>query len=165
MFFGPAAMIALVADRDHDAGLIVIPAVGGDTGAFAQFRTRAVSCHQQARFDHAAVGQRHVDAIAARIECCHRGGAQLDSFRLGALDQRVDQMPVFNHVREGLARFDISGKRQKHRTGRVLQFGIGDHHVEDGLRLSCDLVPHPDGFEQPAAGGDDGGRARIAAWP
>ena len=63
MFFGAAMMIALMADRDHDAGLIVIPAMGGDTGALAQFRARAVGRHQQARLDHAAVGQRDVDAV------------------------------------------------------------------------------------------------------
>ena len=29
MFLGAAMMVALVADSDHDAGLIVIPAMGG----------------------------------------------------------------------------------------------------------------------------------------
>ena len=38
-------------------------------------------------------------------------------------------------------------------------------HVEDRLRLRRHLIPHPERLEQPAAGGDDGGRARIAAWP
>ena len=68
-------------------------------------------------------------------------------------------------MRERFARLDVSRESQKHRTGRVLQFGIGDHHVEDGLRLRCDLIPHPDGIEQPAAGRNDSRRARIAAWP
>jgi len=37
MFLGAALMIAFVADGDHDAGLIVIPAVGGNAGKLAQF--------------------------------------------------------------------------------------------------------------------------------
>ena len=68
MFFGAAVMIALMADGDDDAGLVVVPAMGGDPGALAQFRARAVGGDQQARLDHAAVGQRHIDAVAARIE-------------------------------------------------------------------------------------------------
>ena len=36
MLFGAALMIALMADGDDDAGLIVVPAMGGDPGAFAQ---------------------------------------------------------------------------------------------------------------------------------
>ena len=55
MFFGAAVMIALVPDRDDDAGLIVIPAMGGDAGTLAQFRARAVGRDQQARLDRAAV--------------------------------------------------------------------------------------------------------------
>ena len=113
----------------------------------------------------AAVGQRHIDAIGARDEIGHRGGAKIDALGLGALDQRVDQMAIFDHVRERFARLDIAGEGQEHRTGGVFQLGIGDDHVEDRLRAGCDLVPHPDGIEQPAAGGDDGGRARIAARP
>src|SRR3979490_3518645 len=42
MFFRAAVMIALMADGDDDAGLIVIPAMGGDPGALAQFRSCAV---------------------------------------------------------------------------------------------------------------------------
>ncbi len=36
MFLGAALMIALVADGDDNAGLIVIPAMGSDPGALAQ---------------------------------------------------------------------------------------------------------------------------------
>ena len=165
MFFGAAVMIALMADGDDDAGLIVIPAMGGDAGALAQFRARAVGRHQQARLDHAAVGQRHIDAIGARGEIGHRAGAKIDALGLGALDQRIDQMPILDHVRERFARLDIACESQEHRTGRIFQSGIGDDHVEDRLRAGSDLIPHPDGIEQPPAGGDDGGRARIAAWP
>ena len=165
MLFGAAVMVALMADRDHDAGLIVIPAMGGDAGAFAQFRARAVGGHQQARLDHAAVGQRHVDAVGARIEIRHRGRAKIDAFGFGARHQHVDQMAVLDHMRERLARLDIAGEGQEHRTGGVFQFEIGDDHVEDRLRLVRDLIPCPDRLEQPAAGRDDRGGARIAARP
>ena len=165
MFFGAAVMIAFMADGDDDAGLIVVPAMGGDPGALAQFGARAVGGDQQARVDDAAVGQRDIDAVAARIETCHRGGPEIDALGLGALDQRVDQMAVLDHVRERLARLDIAGKRQEHRPGGVFQLGIGDHHVDDRLRGGGDLVPHLDRLEQPAAGRDDGGGARIAARP
>ena len=98
-------------------------------------------------------------------QCRHRDGAKIDALRLGALDQRIDQMAVFDHMREGLARLDISGKGQEYRTGGVFQFGIGDDHVEDRLRLAGDVIPDADRLEQPAAGGDDRGGARIAARP
>ena len=67
MFLGAAVMIALVADGDDDAGLIVVPAMGGDAGALAQLRARAVGGHQQARLDDIAVGERHGDAVGTRI--------------------------------------------------------------------------------------------------
>ena len=165
MFLGAAAMIAFVTDGDDDAGLVVVPAMGGDPCALAQFGACAVGGHQQAGFDHAAVGQRDVDAVAARIEGGHRGGPEIDALGLGALDQRVDQMAILHHVGERLARLDIAAKRQEHRPCGVLQSGIGDHHVGDRLRGGCDLIPDSDGVEQPAAGGDDGGGAGIAARP
>src|ERR1700755_3376775 len=107
MLFGAAVMVALMAYRDDDAGLIVIPAMGRDPGALAQFRPRAVGGDQQARLDDIAVSQRHVDALAARIKCRHRGGSEVDALGLGARDQRIDQMTVLDHMREWFARLDI----------------------------------------------------------
>jgi hypothetical protein len=43
--------------------------------------------------------------------------------------------------------------------------GHGPVDVEDRLRAGGNLIPHPDRIEQPPAGGDDGGGARIAARP
>ncbi len=74
-------------------------------------------------------------------------------------------MAIFHHVRKRFAGLDIAGERQEHWTGRVSQPGIGDDHVENGLRLRGDLIPDFERLEQPAAGGDDRGRARIAARP
>ena len=36
MLFGAAAMLALMADSDDDAGLIVVPAMGRNAGPLAQ---------------------------------------------------------------------------------------------------------------------------------
>jgi hypothetical protein len=36
MLLGAAVVVALMADGDNDAGLIIVPAVGRDAGAFAQ---------------------------------------------------------------------------------------------------------------------------------
>ena len=72
-------------------------------------------------------------------------------------------MTILDHVRERFARFDIAGESQEYRTGRIFQSGIGDDHVENRLHPGSDLIPHPDGIEQPAAGGNDRGRARITA--
>src|SRR4029077_3069222 len=58
-----AVMIALMADGDDDAGLIVLPAMGGDAGALTQPRTRAVGSDQQTCLDDAAVRKRHIDAV------------------------------------------------------------------------------------------------------
>ena len=91
-------------------------------------------------------------------------GAQIDALGFRALHQCIDQMAVLDHMRERLARLDIARESQEHRTGRILQLRVGDDHVEDRLRSGRDLIPHPDGLEQPAAGRDDGGRAWIAAW-
>ena len=66
-----------------------------------------------------------------------RGRAQIDAFGLGARDQRIDQMAVFDHMRERLARLDIAGEGQEHRTGGVFQLRIRDDHVEDRLRLGA----------------------------
>ena len=112
-----------------------------------------------------AVRQRHIDAVGAGIERGNRGRAQIDALGLGARHQRIDQIAVLDHMRERLAGLDIAGEGQKHRTGGVFQLGIGDDHVDDRLRGGRDLAPDAERLEQPAAGGDDGGGARIAARP
>src|SRR4029077_12135198 len=49
MLRGAPAVIALVADRGDDRRLIVSPAVGGDAGALADLRARAVGGGQKPR--------------------------------------------------------------------------------------------------------------------
>ena len=163
VLLGAAVVIALMADGDDDAGLVVFPAMGRDPGAFAQSRLRPIGRHQQARRDGGALAQRHGDAIGLSIISSHTRGAQIDAFGLRALHQRIDQMPIFDHVREGFAGFDVACEGQECRTGCVLEPGVRHDHVEDRLSGFSDRIPHADRLEQSAAGSDDGGGARIAA--
>ena len=165
MLFGTALVIALVADRDDDAGLIVFPAMGGDAGALAQLRLRAIGRDQQARGNLAAIAECHIHAIGARVVGRNGGGAEIDAGSFGADDQRIDQAAVLDHMRKGLAGRDVAGEIQERRTRGVLELGIGDDHVEDRLGLGLDVVPGAERLEQAAAGRDDRGRAGIAARP
>lgn len=165
MLFGTAVVIALVADGDDDAGLIVFPAMGGDAGTLAQLRLRAIGRDQQARGNLAAVAERHVDAIGARVVGRNNRRAEIDPFSFGADDQRIDQAAVLDHMRKGLAGRDVAGEIQECRAGGVLELGIGDDHVEDRLNLGLDVVPGAERLEQAAAGRNDRGGAGIAARP
>jgi len=166
MFFGAAVVIALVADGDDDTGLIVVPAMGGNSR-----RARAISIARRRRPTKRLASITLPSAsVTSTPPPCESNVVTAVALRsialgLGALEQRIDQMTVLDHVRERLARLDIAGEGQEHRTGRVLQLGIGDDHVENRLRRSCDLIPDAERIEQPAAGGDDRGRPGIAAWP
>ena len=122
MFFGAAVMVALVADGDDDAGLIVLPAMGGDAGALAQLRARAIGGDQKACLDRRCRRRASRSTPSARESIAETAVArEIDAFGLGAGDQRVDQMAVLDHMRERFAGLDIAGKRQEHRTGGVFQ--------------------------------------------
>ena len=164
--FGAAAMVALMADGDDDAGLIIVPAMGGDACAFAQSRARAVGGDQQ-RLAATTVPSASVTSTPSLRESKDETAVARKStpFSLGARGQRIDQMAVFDHMREGLAGLDIAGKRQKHRTGGVVEPESVTTMSSDRLRAWRDLIPDAERLEQPPAGGDDRGRARIAAWP
>ncbi len=164
MFFGAAFVVALVADRGDDGRLVVVPAVRGDVGLLADRRARAVGADQQARGERLAVGERDVDRIRRMLEAGHRGGAQIDAERLGLVDQRVDQEPVLDHVRERLALFHLAAEGEEGRAHRVLELRVGHHHVEDRLRFVRDRIPDADGLEQPAGGGRDGRSARVLGF-
>ena len=166
VLLGASAVVALMADGHDNAGLVVIPAMGGDAGALAQFRARAVGRHQQACLDRGAVRQGDVDAVAARVETRHRAAAQVDALAPRLAGQRVDQMAIFDHVRERFVRLDMRRANVRN-TGRVASSSL--ESVTTMSRMACvprrDLVPDPERIEQPAAAGDDRGRARIAARP
>ena len=48
--------------------------------------------------------------------------AELDTNRLRLRHQRVDQMPVLDHVRERLALLDLAAEGQQRRAHRVVEF-------------------------------------------
>ena len=62
---------------------------------------------------------------------------------------------------ERLARLGIAVEGQEHRPNRIGEPAVGHHHIEDGLRLARDGVPHPDRLEQPLRRRHDGGSARV----
>ena len=68
-----------------------------------------------------AVGKLHVDRICRRFRSRDRAGAQIDAELFRLLDQRIDQMPVLDHVRERLARLDLAAEGQKGRPHRVVE--------------------------------------------
>ncbi len=78
--------------------------------------------------------------------------------------QRVDEMPVLDHVREGLALLHLAAEGQKSRTHRVIEFRVGDHHVEDRLRRTLDRVPDLDRLEQPTRRGRDRRCAQVIGF-
>jgi hypothetical protein len=96
--------------------------MGGDPGALAQLSSEAPSAATSSRFDDGAIGERHVDTIGAWIEARNRRGAEINSLRLGAHHQRVDQMTVFDHVRKG-SPGSTRPARSGHRTGRSSSLG------------------------------------------
>ncbi len=162
MLFGAAVVIALVRDGADDRRLIVIPAVRGDAGLLADLRTRAVGADQKPRRNRLAAAQVDVDRVRHVVEAGHRAGAQIDAERFRLVDQRVDQQPVLDHVREGFALFHFAAEGEEGRPHRVLELAVGHHHVEDRLRV----VARPpsqtlDRLEQPPRRGGDGGSARV----
>ena len=134
--------------------------------ARSRIAERAPSAATSSRADQrpAAVAEAHAmrDMPPARNPATARG-AQLDALRVAPSPQRREQRAVLDHVGERLARLDLALEGEEGRPHRVLQPAVGDHHVEDRLRL--DRVPHADGLEQPARRRRDGGGARIAARP
>ena len=165
MLLGAAVVIALVRDIDDDRRLAVGPAVGGDASRLAEGGARAVGGDQQARGDGAAVRKRCGDpagVLGGRRELFHRIGQKRDAAIARLRLQRRDQMLVLDHVRERFARLDIATEAQKRRPRRVGEPAVGDHHVEDRLRLPANGVPDADRLEQPPRGGDNRGRPLVA---
>ena len=44
---------------------------------------------------------------------------------------------------------DLAAEGEERRPHRILQPAVGDHHVEDRLRLAGDGLPHTDSLKQP----------------
>ena len=112
MFLGAAVMIALVADGDDDAGLVVVPAMGGDAR-----RARAISSARRRRRPKGSPRSRcRRPASRRRRRCANSKLVTAVALRSmpsasARFDQRVDQMAVLDHMRERLARLDIRRRR------------------------------------------------------
>ena len=65
-------------------------------------------------------------------------------------------MTVLDHMGERLAGLDLAREGEKHRPHGVVEPAVGDHHVEDRLRLSADGIPDAERLEQPPRRRDDG---------
>ena len=132
VLFGAAVMIALVRDIDDDGRLAVIPAMGGDAGA-GRIVERAPSAATRSRASDRAV-----------LECAPSGRRRGQNLATAALaadarlarlcSERIDEMPVLDHVGERLARLDFAGEGEEDRPHRVAEPAVGDDHVEDRLR-------------------------------
>ena len=158
-------MIALVLDRGDDGGLAVAPAVARDAGLLADARARAVGGDQQAGArslspSASSTSTSVVPTLAKLTDRCRQAARCPPPCAFA--DQRREQRRVLDHVGERLARLDVAVEREEGRPHRVLQAAVGDHHVEDRLRVVRDLVPDADRLEQPPRRRHDGGGARIA---
>src|SRR5437868_2927509 len=104
MLLGTAAMIALMRNRDDDAGLIVVPAVERNPRALPQRRFGAVRSNQQIGKNRRAVAELDRDAFGAIAESSYCARAQLGAALAQALNQHIDQMAVLDHMGKGLRR-------------------------------------------------------------
>jgi hypothetical protein len=82
-----------------------------------------------------------------------------DLFRLRG--QRGDERTVLDHMGERLAGLDLAGEGEEHRPHGVVEPAVGDHHVEDRLRLFADGIPDAERLEQPPRGCDNSRSAFV----
>ena len=82
-------------------------------------------------------------AFAACSKPLTAAAAQIDAKLFRLRDQRIDQMPVLDHVRERLARLDLAAEGEERRPHRVVELVVGDHHVEDRLRVAATASQTP----------------------
>src|ERR1700720_788555 len=181
MLLGASPMIARMRHVHNDGRLAVAPTMRSDSRFAADGRPRAVGGDEKTRAQRLGVAQSRLNAAAVRRrvivawgdngEIRHRTASQIDAklARLGR--ERINKNPVLDHVGEGFARLDLAGESEKSRPHRVAEPAVGDHHVENRLRVGSDALPNAKGFEQPAHRGNDrggafvnGGRGATKAW-
>ena len=101
--------------------------------------------------------------LAASVEISDRGRPQLDAFSFAFSISAAISGPFSTMWANGSPGSHLAVEGQEHRPHRVLQPAVGDHHVEDRLRVVGDLLPDADRLEQPPRRRHDRGRARIGA--
>ena len=136
MLLGAAMMIALMRHRGDDAGLIVIPADAADAGRArgspsARRRRRPAARADSRRRRPSCTSMR--SALVSKSVTASARSSTPSGF--GALDQRVDQRRILDHVRERLAR--LRPRRRTSETSaasRRSSLESVTDHVEDRLR-------------------------------
>jgi acyl-CoA thioesterase-2 len=98
----------------------------------------------------------------AKLKSVDRSSHKLNPIGPGALDKSIDQHAILDQMSGWLARFDLAVKGEKHRPHDVRKLGVGDHHIEDGLRVFGNLAPDTNGLEQPLCGRGNGGGTHVA---
>ena len=163
MLLGAAVVIALVRDRRDDRRLIVIPAMRGDAGLFADLRARAVGADQQPRRHRFAIGElRPRSHSASCSKSGDRAGAQIDAESLSPSPPAHRPECRFSIMCANGSPSSTSPPKVRN-VGRTASSSllVGHHHVEDRLRVVRDRVPDLDRLEQPPRGGGDRRGARV----
>src|SRR5258708_8958876 len=119
MLLGASAVIALMRTGGDDAGLAIVPAMDGDAGALPDAGVRTIGGDQEPGRDRAPIRKRDQN-VRARIGLAgHALRHQLDTIKLGALDQRGKQWLVLHHMSKWSARLDLPVEADDHRAHRV----------------------------------------------
>ncbi len=121
MLFGAAIVIALVRNRRDDRRLIVVPAMRCDAGLLADLRMGAVGADQQTGGNRFPSASATSIALPDIFKAGHRTRAQIDAELLCLCHQRIDQMPVLDHVSEWFALLHLAAEGQECRTHRIVE--------------------------------------------
>ena len=112
MLLGAAMMIALVRHRGDDAGLAVVPAEAAGCrrarGSPSARRRRRPASRAAIGSPSAKLDRRCCPAAVSNPVTASARSSTPSALRLA--DQRIDQRPVLDHVRERLARLDLAAE-------------------------------------------------------
>ena len=165
MLLGAAVMRPLMRHRGGDGGLAVRPADRLDAGALADARAGAVGGDHEPGAHDGAGGEPRRHAARVGFEVGDRGRLEGDARLPRLVDQRRQDVAVLHHVGERLARLHVAREGQKNRPHRVVELGVGDHHVEHRLGARRDRVPYAERLEQAARRRHDRRGARVVDRP
>ena len=144
MFLGAAVVLALVRHRGDDRRLIVIPAMRGDAGLFADLRARAVGADQKPRGNRLAVGElerrSHDRAFAKPLTAPARRSTPSSFAFATSASTRCRFSTMCANGSPG-----STSPPKVRKVGRTASssFAVGHHHVEDRLRVARRPRPRP----------------------
>ena len=148
----PAAVIALMRDGGDDAGLAVGPGNPADAGLFAQARAAAIGGHEQRRRHGLAARQSFTSDASHRHAKARRPprvAGSTPAWRQASTSAPV-RSPALTIWAKGSPPSDLAVEGEKAGRTGSLKAAVGDHHVEDRLRLVRDPVPDPQRLQHPA---------------